>query len=75
MEPASLPSLLPLLSPARALAASCPQHGRFKGTVEHTADAVVINGKQIKVFNKMNVSGASDSSGGTGLRCDGMVQF
>jgi glyceraldehyde 3-phosphate dehydrogenase len=29
-------------------------HGRFKGTVEHTADAIVINGKQIKVFNKMN---------------------
>ena len=31
-------------------------HGRFKGTVTHTADAVVINGKAIKVFNKMNVS-------------------
>lgn len=31
-------------------------HGKFKGTVSHTADAVVINGKEIKVYNKMNVS-------------------
>ena len=32
-------------------------HGRFKGTVTHTADALIINGKTIKVFNKMNVRG------------------
>lgn len=25
--------------------------------MEHTEDAIVINGKPIKVFNKMNVSG------------------
>lgn len=31
-------------------------HGRFKGTVTHEGDSIVINGKAIKVFNKMNVS-------------------
>jgi hypothetical protein len=34
-------------------------HGRFKGEVSHTADSLVVNGKTIKVFNKMNVSEAS----------------
>ena len=30
-------------------------HGRFKGTVTHTADSVVVNGKAIRVFNSMKV--------------------
>ncbi|KAL4437828.1 hypothetical protein ABPG77_005740 [Micractinium sp. CCAP 211/92] len=29
-------------------------HGRFKGTVSHTKDELVVNGKAIKVFNSMN---------------------
>lgn len=31
-------------------------HGRFKGTVSHTADSLVVNGKTIKVFNNMKVT-------------------
>jgi len=29
-------------------------HGRFKGAVEAKADAIVVNGKEIKVYNAMN---------------------
>jgi hypothetical protein len=31
-------------------------HGRFKGTVTHDAENVIVNGKSIRVFNNMNVS-------------------
>ena len=31
-------------------------HGRFKGTVTHDAENVIVNGKPIRVFNNMNVS-------------------
>ena len=30
-------------------------HGRFKGTVTHDAENVIVNGKPIRVFNAMNV--------------------
>jgi len=29
-------------------------HGRFDGTVSHTANSIVVNGKEIKVYDKMN---------------------
>jgi glyceraldehyde 3-phosphate dehydrogenase len=29
-------------------------HGRFNGTIEHTADGLRVNGKEIKGFTKMN---------------------
>jgi len=31
-------------------------HGRFKGTVSYTNDAIVVNGKTIKVFDKMKAN-------------------
>lgn len=41
-------------------------HGRFKGTVTHTKDEIVVNGKAIKVFNSMNVSGGGGGRGAGG---------
>jgi len=29
-------------------------HGQFDGTIEHTADSLIINGKEVKVFNEMS---------------------
>ena len=31
-------------------------HGRFKGTASHTADSIIVNGKAIKVFDKMKAN-------------------
>ena len=38
-------------------------HGNFKGTVEHTADGLLVNGKAVKGFTKMNVRRRSSLSG------------
>ena len=34
-------------------------HGRFDGEVSHKDDAIIVNGNEIKVFDKMNPVGNS----------------
>jgi glyceraldehyde 3-phosphate dehydrogenase len=29
-------------------------HGRFNGTVEHTNDSIIVNGKEIKIYAEKN---------------------
>ena len=48
-------------------------HGRFKGEVSHTEDKLIVNGKEIKVFNEMDPKNIPWGSNGVEyvLECSG----